>query len=145
MIASAPHPPAVAATIAEWHRMVAARDFSALPALLHPEVAFRSPIAFKPYVGAPVVNLILGTVLLVFEGFAYHRELASDDGLNAVLEFSARVGEKELKGVDLIRFDAEGRIVDLEVMVRPMSSLAALGEQMGRRIGPQLAAFKSPG
>ncbi len=60
-----------------------------------------------------------------------------------VLEFSARVGERELKGIDMIRFDEAGRIVDFEVMIRPMSGLAALGEEMGRRLAPYLAAMKS--
>lgn len=144
MIASAPHPPPVAATLANWHRMVASKDLAELPSLLHPRVTFRSPMAFKPYESARAVDLILSTVIGVFEDFVYHRELATDDGLNAVLEFSARVGDKELKGIDLIRFDAEGKIVDFEVMVRPMSGLQALGEQMGQRIGPLLAALKAP-
>ena len=144
MIASAVHPPAVAATLVTWHRMVASGDLADLPGLLHPEATFRSPMAFKPYASAKAVNLILKTVLGVYEDFAYHRELATDDGLNAVLEFSARVGEKQLKGIDLIRFDADGRIVDFEVMIRPLSGLQALGEQMGQRIGPLLAAFKNP-
>ena len=144
MIASAPHPPAVAATLVTWHRMVASGDLADLPTLLHADATFRSPMAFKPYSSAKAVNLILKTVLGVFEDFAYHRELATDDGLNAVLEFSARVGDKQLKGIDLIRFDADGKIVDFEVMVRPLSGLQALGEQMGQRIGPLLAAVKNP-
>ena len=144
MIASAPHPPAVAATLATWHKMVASGDMTELPQLLHADATFRSPMAYKPYASAPAVDLILKTVLGVFEDFAYHRELATDDGLNAVLEFSARVGDKQLKGIDLIRFDVEGRIVDFEVMVRPLSGLQALGEEMGRRIGPLLASFKPP-
>jgi hypothetical protein len=140
----AQHPPAVNATLASWHRMVASRELGGLPALLHPDATFRSPMAFKPYPSAKAVNLILTTVIGVFEDFVYHRELASDDGLSAVLEFSARIGDKQLKGIDLIRFDADGRIVDFEVMIRPMSGLQALGEQMGQRIGPLLAAFKTP-
>jgi len=100
-------------------------------------------MAFKPYEGATAVNLILNTVLTVFEDFAYHRELASADGSNVVLEFSARVGDRQLKGIDMIRFDDAGLIVDFEVMVRPMSGLQALGEEMGRRLAPQLAALKS--
>ena len=143
MIASAPHPPPVAATLATWHKMVASKDLTELPSLLHADATFRSPMAFKPYASAKAVNLILSTVTGVFEDFEYHRELATDDGLNAVLEFSARVGDRQLKGIDLIRFDADGRIVDFEVMVRPMSGLQALGELMGQRIGPLLAAFKS--
>ena len=61
-----------------------------------------------------------------------------------MLEFSARVGDKQLKGIDLIRFDARGRITDFEVMVRPLSGLQTLGEQIGQRIGARLAAFKPP-
>jgi 2,4-dienoyl-CoA reductase (NADPH2) len=144
MIGSAPHPPAVAATLASWHRMVASKDLSELLALLHADATFRSPMAFKPYAGASAVNLIVTTVIGVFEDFEYQRELATDDGLNAVLEFSARVGDKQLKGIDLIRFDADGRIIDFEVMIRPLSGLQALGDEMGRRIGPLLAAFKTP-
>ena len=118
-----------AATLAEWHGLIARRDLSGLPRLLHPDAVFRSPMAHKPYAGAPVVSMILNTVLTVFEDFAYHRQLASADGRSVVLEFSARVGERELKGIDMIRFDDDGRIVDFEVMVRPMSGLQALGER----------------
>ena len=140
----AQHPDAVAAALASWHRMIATGDLGALPSLLHAGATFRSPMALKPYASANAVNLILTTVFGVFEDFVYHRELASDDGLNAVLEFSARVGDKQLKGIDLIRFDTDGKIVDFEVMIRPLNGLQALGEQMGQRIGPLLAAFKAP-
>ena len=143
-MAAAAHLPAVAATLAAWHRMIASGDLSGLPSLLHPDATFRSPMAFKPYPSAKAVNLILTTVFGVFEDFEYHRSLASADGLSAVLEFSARVGDKKLKGIDLIQFDAAGMIVDFEVMIRPLSGLQALGEQMGQRIGPLLAAFKTP-
>ncbi|MNK85301.1 hypothetical protein D3C87_1051760 [compost metagenome] len=79
----------------------------------------------------------------VFEDFTYHRELATADGLNVVLEFSAKVDGKQLKGIDMIRFNEQGKIVDFEVMVRPMSGLQALGEEMGRRLGAYLAASKA--
>ena len=132
--------PAAAASLQRWHQFVAAQDLRQLPELLHPEAVFRSPMAHSPYPGAQVVNLILNTVLKVFQDFAYHRELASADGLSVVLEFSAKAGERELKGIDMIRFDEAGKIVEFEVMVRPMSGLAALGEEMGRRLAPFLAA-----
>ncbi len=60
-----------------------------------------------------------------------------------VLEFSAHVGGKELKGIDFIRFDEEGRIADFEVMVRPMSGLQALGTAMAARVGAHLQALKA--
>jgi hypothetical protein len=122
--------------------MIAAGDLSRLPELLHPQAVFRSPMAFTPYESAAAVNLILNTVVRVFEDFAYQRELASTDGTDVVLEFSARVGDRQLKGVDMIRFDEAGLITDFEVMIRPMSGLQALGEEMGRRLAPQLAAMK---
>lgn len=134
--------PAAAASLQRWHQFIASQDLSRLPELLHPEAVFRSPMAHTPYPGAQAVNLILNTVLQVFQDFAYHRELASDDGLNVVLEFSVRVGGRDLKGIDMIRFDEQGLIREFEVMVRPMSGLAALGEEMGRRLAPYLAAMK---
>lgn len=136
--------PAVATTLAHWHRMIASGDLAELPAIVAEAAVFRSPMAHQPYKSAEAVVLILRTVIGVFENFRYHRELYSDDGLNAVLEFSAEVGGKQLKGIDLIGFDTHGRMVDFEVMVRPFSGLQALGEAMGARIGHALPAFKAP-
>ena len=134
--------PKAAASLQRWHDMIEQMDVTPLPELLHPEAVFRSPMAHSPYPGAPVVATILGTVIQVFEDFTYHRQLASADGLSVVLEFSANVKGKQLKGIDLIRFDEQGRIVDFEVMVRPMSGLQVLGEEMGRRLAPYLATHK---
>lgn len=142
MLALSPNP-AVAVTLKQWHAMLEKQDLRALPALLHPQAVFRSPMAFKPYSGAPLVTLILNTVSQVFEDFTYHRQLFSEDGLSVMLEFSASVGDRQLKGIDLIQFAEDGKIVDFEVMVRPMSGLQALGEEMGRRLAPFLAAAKS--
>ncbi|WP_090502542.1 nuclear transport factor 2 family protein [Pseudomonas borbori] len=123
--------------------MIAAGDLSGLPALLHPQVVFRSPMAFKPYVGTALVTLILGTVVKVFEDFVYHRELASVYGCDVVLEFAAKVAGRELKGIDMIRFDEQGKIVEFEVMIRPMSGLQVLGDEMARRLAPLLSGQMS--
>jgi hypothetical protein len=131
-----------AESLAKWHDMVARQDMSALGEIVHPEATFRSPMAFKPYHSAQAVTLIISTVMTVFEDFAYHRPLVSEDGLSVVLEFSARVGDKNLKGIDLIAFDADGKIIDFEVMVRPLNGLQALGEQMGARLATFLPAYK---
>jgi len=136
--------PAVAESLERWHRMVASGDLSTLPSIVDADAVFRSPIANKPYNSAQAVVLVLNTAYQVFENFTYHRELASDDGLSVVLEFSANVDDKQLKGIDFIRFNEAGKIVDFEVMVRPLSGLTALGEAMGARIGAQVGAFKTP-
>jgi len=135
--------PNAAASLQQWHEMIRTADLRALPDLLDPQAVFRSPMAHTPYPGAAVVSMILNTVVNVFEDFAYHRELATADGLNVVLEFSASVGGKQLKGIDMIRFNEAGKIVEFEVMVRPLSGLQALGEQMGQRLGAYLAASKA--
>ena len=135
--------PNAAESLSQWHTMIRTGDLQALSDLLDANAVFRSPMAHTPYPGAPVVSMILNTVFEVFEDFAYHRELATADGLNVVLEFSATVGGKELKGIDMIRFNEQGKIIEFEVMVRPLSGLQALGEQMGQRLGAYLAASKT--
>lgn len=135
--------PAVARSLDTWHHMVASRDLSNLLSIVHPDAVFRSPMANTAYTSAPALMLALSTVIQVFEDFTYHRQLATDDGLNIVLEFSARVGDKQLKGIDLVRFNDEGLITEFEVMVRPLSGLQALGTEMGARLGDKLPAFKA--
>jgi hypothetical protein len=129
-------------TLQSWHRMVAAQDLSEVASLCAPDAVFLSPVAFTPYKGAPLVAQFLQQALQVFEEFHYHRTFHAGDH-SVVLEFSARVGGKTLKGIDMIRFDAQGRIAEFEVMVRPASGLQALGTEMARRMTPILAAAKS--
>ncbi|WP_180037336.1 nuclear transport factor 2 family protein [Acinetobacter sp. YH16052] len=121
-------------SIARWHEMLESRDMSILNELLAEEVVFRSPVAFQPYPGKQVVFFILTNVIQVFENFTYHREFISEDGNNVVLEFSANVSDKKLKGVDMIQFNEEGQMIDFEVMIRPKSGLEALAVQMGQRM-----------
>lgn len=115
-----------------WHHIVFNRDLTALQEMLAEDVVFRSPYVWRPYAGRQAAWFILSTVLDVFHDFAYHRELV--DGDNWALEFSARVGDLSLKGIDLIRLDSHGRIVEFEVFIRPFNGLQALGMEMGRRL-----------
>jgi hypothetical protein len=134
--------PAAAATLAKWHAMIAANDLSGLSAIVHPDAIFRSPVAHTPYKGAGALMLVLHTVSAVFQNFTYHRQAATADGLSVVLEFAAQVGDKDLKGIDFIRFGEDGRIVEFEVMIRPMSGLIALAQEMGRRLEGKLPGDK---
>ncbi|GAA4420248.1 nuclear transport factor 2 family protein [Acidovorax lacteus] len=136
-------PAAVAQSLAHWHDMVARKDLSDIARIVHPEATFRSPMAVHPYRPAAALVLALQTVVTIFEDFEYHRQFASDDGLEVVLEFSARVGDKQLKGIDMVRFDAEGRIVEFEVMIRPLNALQALGAEMGARLGHKMPDYKA--
>ena len=135
--------PAVRETMQKWHTMVTEGNLAELGGILSPKAVFRSPMAHTPYPSAQAVQLILGTVVKVFENFTYHREFSDPVGKSVVLEFSAQVNGKDLKGIDMIQFDDDGKIVDFEVMVRPMSGLQALGDEMAKRLAPYLAAMKS--
>jgi hypothetical protein len=126
-------------TLQAWHRMVAAADLSQVATLCAPDAVFRSPVAFTPYEGADLVAAFLQQAVQAFGDFRYHRTFTSGER-DVVLEFSAKVGDKSLKGIDMIRFDDQGRIAEFEVMVRPASGLQALGAEMARRMGPILAA-----
>ena len=137
--------PAAAASLDKWHDMVTAQDLGGLRAITHPEAVFRSPVAHKAYHSAEAVVLAVSTAASVFSDFAYHREAATADGLSVVLEFSAKVADKSVKGIDFIRFDEDGRIVDFEVMMRPLSGVQAMAEEMGQRLGALLPAFKAQG
>ena len=108
------------------------KDFSAIEELFAEDATFRSPAVFKPYEGRNTIAMILGTVVEVFEDFRYIDQVETGD--TAVLVFEARVGDRELNGVDVLRFDADARIEELMVMVRPMSGLQALAEAMGARL-----------
>jgi SnoaL-like domain len=134
--------PAVAKSLEAWHQMIARRDLGELESIVHPEAVFRSPMAINAYRPRPALLLALNTVLTIFKDFTYHRQLASADGLSVVLEFSAMVNDKQIKGIDLIRFDAAGQIVEFEVMVRPLNGLQELGAEMGARLGQAMPAFK---
>jgi hypothetical protein len=109
-----------------------AKDFSQLEALTAEDVTFRSPVVFKPYEGRQALAALLGAVAQVFEDFRYVEQVES--GRSAVLVFKARVGERELDGVDVLSFDQQGRVVELMVMVRPMSGVQALAEAMQRKL-----------
>lgn len=124
----------IAASLARWHAMVATGDLSDVAELLHPQASFSSPAFWKPYPGPVAVAHVLQTAMRILTDFAYHRSFATDDGLNVVLEFSARIGDLELRGIDMITFDEAGLITHFEVMIRPMKSLIAVAETMGKNI-----------
>ncbi|MGW2474127.1 nuclear transport factor 2 family protein [Streptomyces sp. NPDC001665] len=112
---------------------VEAHDLAAVEAALADDVVFTSPVAFKPYPGKPVTAAILRHVSEVFRDFHYVREMASPDGRDHALVFTAKVGDREITGCDFLHLNEEGLIDDLIVMVRPLSAAQALAAEMGAR------------
>ena len=112
---------------------VEAGDMDAATGLLAEEARFNSPVTFKPFEGRAAVETVLRAAFEVFEDFRYTDELADAD-IHAFF-FRARVGDRDVEGVDLIRTNADGQIEDFTVMVRPMSAVHALAEAMGKQLG----------
>jgi SnoaL-like domain len=114
------------------------KDFSAIDDLFTEDVVFRSPVVFKQYEGREAIAMLLGAVSQVFEDFRYTDQTETGDA--AALAFSARVGDRELDGIDFLNFDAEGRINRMAVYVRPMSGVHALAEAMQKKLEEVSAA-----
>jgi hypothetical protein len=116
-----------------FRRAAEAKDFEAGGDLFSEEVVFRSPFVHTPYEGRGALLFLLSNVAEVFEDFRYLQQVETGD--TAVLMFEARVGDMELQGVDILEYGEGDLIEAMTVMVRPMSGLQALGQEMGRRLG----------
>ena len=123
--------------------MNAESDFRDLHSIVAADAVFHSPVGSKPYPGRDLVCLMLSTAAGIFENFKYHRILR--DGEEAVLEFSAHIGDEQLKAVHIIRFNTAGELADIEKMVRPMKAAKTLGDAMGVKTGPQIKAMRAVG
>jgi SnoaL-like protein len=115
-----------------------AKDFSALDDLFAEDVVFRSPVVFKQYEGRDAIAMLLGAVSQVFEDFRYTDQVETGDA--AALAFSARVGDRQLDGIDFLNFDSEGRISEMAVYARPMSGVHALADAMKAKLDEVTAA-----
>lgn len=87
---------------------------------------------FDPYRGKVAMVAILRAVFSVLEDFTYLRHFGRETGY--VLEFSARVGNESLFGVDLVEFDQQGKITDFMVMMRPASAVMTLAAEAAKRL-----------
>ena len=127
--------PEINMALERWHQFVSSGNKTILLELLSEDCVFHSPFLWKPKPGRDKTAMALSAASQVFENFAYHRQLS--DGTSIVLVFSANIGEMSLKGIDLIRFDVQGKIVEFEVMIRPIKGLQALAEAMTKQLMKQ--------
>ena len=119
-----------------FRKAVESRSIGEMMAPFAEDAVLHSPITFKPFEGRAAIRILLGILLEVFQDFRYTDELASDDTSTQALVFRARVRDRDLEGIDLIRFDEAGRIVDFTVFIRPRSAIEVLLEE----VAPRLAA-----
>ncbi|MBZ3934154.1 hypothetical protein Xmer_19600 [Xanthomonas campestris pv. merremiae] len=114
----------VQAALQQWQRIVLQRDWDALIELLAETVIYHTPAQLEPLHGKNALMQVLRLVFGAFDAFTYLRHFAGDDG--DALEFAARVGDSQVFGIDLLRFGAAGKLVELIVMIRPRAGLDAL-------------------
>jgi hypothetical protein len=111
---------------------VEADDEATAFALLHDDVEFRSPVVYTPYRGKAAVAHLLHHAKATLEGLTYVDELHGEDSV--ALIFTARVGDKDVEGLDHLTLGEDGRIVRFRVMIRPLSGLIATAQTMAARL-----------
>lgn len=117
-------------TLAAWHRIAKTQDAQGLDDLLDDEAVFHSPVVHRPQLGKRITAAYLGAALKVFfnDSFRYVREVRS--GHDAVLEFEVELDGIHVNGVDMIRWNDAGRIVDFKVMLRPLRAVNLIHQKM---------------
>jgi hypothetical protein len=129
--------------IERWHLNLRGELPGGLDELLADDVVFYSPVVFTPQRGKEVTKLYLGAAFSTLAPsaaastvedssstatFGYTKQVLAGD--TAVLEFETTVAGKYVNGVDIIRCDADGRIVEFKVMIRPLQAISLVHEQM---------------
>jgi hypothetical protein len=110
-----------------------AGDPEAVKAALAPDIVFNSPVSIKPFRGRDEAGFVLASVMQIFEDLRFVHELVSADRVGLI--FEARIGGRTLQGIDYLRFDEDGLICEFTVMIRPLSAVVALQNQMAPRFG----------
>jgi hypothetical protein len=123
------------AFLERWHRIVAEKDVAALSELLAEDVSVGAPPYWTKVRGRKIVEHLLGIIIETIEGFTYHREWL--EGSELALEFTGRVGDLDLQGIDLISLDEEGQVRNVDVLVRPVNAVITLQ----KIVGPRMEAF----
>ena len=120
--------------VERWHQLVASRDLAMLSQLLDPQVVFESPVVHTPQVGKAITHAYLAAALTVLNNrsFRYLGEWFGED--SAVLEFETEIEGIRMNGVDMIWWNAEGRITRFKVMVRPLKAINLLHQLMARAL-----------
>lgn len=117
--------------LARWYQIVQDKNPNGLGSLLSEKIVFFSPVAHTPQVGKEITTKFLTAAFRVFfnESFRYVREIANSR--DAVLEFQVEIDGISVNGVDMIKWDDEGKIVEFKVMLRPLKAINLIHQKMG--------------
>ena len=124
-------------TLSTWHQLVASRDVKGLGALLADGVVFHSPVVHTPQVGKAITTQYLSAAFHVFfnETFKYVREVT--DKHNAVLEFQVEIDGITVNGVDMLKWNDEGQLIEFKVLIRPLKAINLIHQKMAAMLQAQ--------
>jgi hypothetical protein len=124
-------------TVATWHELLTTRNVRGLSGLLAEDVVFHSPVVHTPQVGRAVTTQYLAAAFQVFYNatFTYVREVRGPR--DAVLEFQVVIDGITVNGVDMLRWNEEGRVVDFKVLVRPLKAVNLIHQKMAAMLQAQ--------
>src|SRR3954471_23950662 len=107
--------------------------------LLDDDVVFYSPVVYTPQRGKDITKLYLQAAGVALPGedsgsatFSYTKQVLAGD--TAVLEFETTVAGKYVNGVDIIRCNEAGRIIEFRVMIRPLQAVNLVHRQMAETL-----------
>lgn len=117
-------------TLKKWHAAVQNRDISIVDEILAEDVVFHSPVVWTPQKGKEITKMYLFAAMHIIGGkdFTYVKEIVSSH--QACLEFTTKIGDIIINGVDIITFNDDEKIIEFKVMVRPMKGMMELKEKM---------------
>lgn len=124
---SAPHPTALA-----YRKAAEAKDVAAILALMADGIRMHSPTKHAPFEAREIVHFLFGQLMEVLEDFSFDRIESAGD--HATLYFDCTIAGRRAQGIDSLHIDADGRIDDFRVMIRPLNALQALNAEMGARL-----------
>ena len=132
----------MSSAIDTWHRVIREKDIGLLDTLLAEDCVFHSPVVHTPQLGKALTKFYLAAAanVLANDSFRYVREVVGES--DAMLEFTAEVQGIHINGIDMIRWNDAGEIVDFKVMVRPLKAVNLLHGLMKQML-EQMGAGKS--
>lgn len=116
-----------------FRKAVEAHDLHGMLAAFADDAVLNSPVSFTPFKGKKAIGMLFSILGVVFEDFHYTDQLEAEDGTLGLV-FRTHIGDKEVQGIDLLRFNEAGLINDLTVMVRPRSAVEALMANVGTKL-----------
>lgn len=129
----------ISTAIDRWHTLLRGELAGGLDELLHEDAEFHSPIVFTPQRGRALVRMYLEAAMGILAGgnlindpdqkFRYTKQVMSGD--TAMLEFETEIDGKYVNGIDIIRVNAEGAIIEFRVMIRPLQAVNLVHEKVG--------------